>query len=143
VESRRRTRPAGTPHSSPLEAPGETSYGCSSAKRERDARDGARFFADPHWPFGQRHRQAVAELLTRLNFGLTIGNFELDFDDGEVRYRSSVDVEGTELTSELIKPLAAAAVLNMDYYLPGIRAVATGDATPLEAFAALEGTESP
>src|SRR5207244_3217627 len=73
-----------------------------------------------------RRRRAVAELLTRLNDGLTIGNFE----DGEVRYRASVDVEGTELTPELIKPLAAAAVLNMDYYPPGIRAVARGESTP-------------
>ena len=87
-------------------------------------------------------RQAVAELLTRLNYALTIGNFELDFEDGEVRYRASVDVEETELTPELIKPLAAAAVLNMDYYLPGIRAVANAESTPLEAFAALEGTQS-
>jgi hypothetical protein len=28
----------------------------------------------------------------------------------------------------------------MDYYLPGIRAVAGGEATPAEAFASLEGT---
>jgi hypothetical protein len=108
-----------------------------------EEKDAFVFYAMFPQAVAEERRQAVAELLTRLNFGLTIGNFELDFDDGEVRYRSSVDVEGTELTSELIKPLAAAAVLNMDYYLPGIRAVATGDATPLEAFAALEGTESP
>jgi hypothetical protein len=85
-------------------------------------------------------RSAVAELLTRLNYGLTIGNFELDFADGEVRYRASIDVDTTELQPELIKPLAAAAVLNMDYYLPGIRAVVRGEATPGEAFASLEGT---
>jgi hypothetical protein len=85
-------------------------------------------------------RPAVAELITRLNYGLTIGNFELDFGDGEVRYRASVDVEDTELQPELIKPLAAAAVLNMDYYIPGIRAVVRGDATPAEAFTSLEGT---
>src|SRR3954467_14939357 len=34
-------------------------------------------------------RLAVAEYITRANYGLRIGNFEMDFDDGEVRYKSS------------------------------------------------------
>ena len=110
--------------------------------RAVESKDAFVFYAMFPQAVGKRRRQAVAELLTRLNYGLTIGNFELDFEDGEVRYRASVDVKGTELTPELIKPVAAAAVLNMDYYLPGIRAVAAGESTPLEAFAAIEGTQS-
>jgi hypothetical protein len=36
-------------------------------------------------------RAAVAEGLTRLNYGLLVGAFELDLDDGEVRCRTSID----------------------------------------------------
>src|SRR5512134_1603120 len=47
-------------------------------------------------------RPAVAEYLTRANYGLRIGNFELDYADGEVRYKSSLDFEGQDLTPDLI-----------------------------------------
>ncbi len=33
-------------------------------------------------------RPQVAEFLTRANYGLKIGKFELDYNDGEVRYQS-------------------------------------------------------
>jgi hypothetical protein len=33
-------------------------------------------------------RLAVAEFLTRANYGMRIGNFELDYSDGEVRYKT-------------------------------------------------------
>lgn len=40
-------------------------------------------------------RPAVAEYITRANYGLYVGNFEMDYTDGEVRYKSSIDVENT------------------------------------------------
>jgi hypothetical protein len=39
-------------------------------------------------------RPILADFLTRANYGLYIGNFEMDFNDGEVRYKTSIDVEG-------------------------------------------------
>ena len=44
-------------------------------------------------------RAAVMELVTRANYGLRLGCFELDLDDGEVRFRASLDFEGTEPSS--------------------------------------------
>ena len=66
---------------------------------------------------------AVAEFITRANYGLIIGNFELDFSDGEIRYKTSLDVEGDRLSQALIKQLVYTNVLTMDQYLPGILAV--------------------
>ena len=43
------------------------------------------------------HIGAVAEFITRVNYGMIIGNFELDYNDGEVRYKTSIDVEGDAL----------------------------------------------
>ena len=45
---------------------------------------------------------SAAEFVTRANRGMRIGNFELDFDDGEIRYKTSLDVEGGELTPKMI-----------------------------------------
>lgn len=88
-------------------------------------------------------RQAVAEYLTRANYGLRIGNFELDYSDGEVRYKSSVDFEGQELTSDLIRNAIYPAVHTMDRYLTGLLRVSFGGATPHEAIEEVEGGKSP
>ena len=81
----------------------------------------------------------AAEFITRANYGLTIGNFELDFDDGEVRYKTSLDVEGTALTHSLCRQIVVANVFIMDRYLPGLMAVISGAQTPAQAVANIEG----
>ncbi len=88
-------------------------------------------------------RRAVSEFLTRANYGLRIGNFELDYSDGEVRYKSSLDFEGQTLTAELIRNAIYPAVHTMDRYLPGLLRVSFGGATPHEAIEEVEGGRSP
>jgi hypothetical protein len=51
-------------------------------------------------------RLAIAELLTRINYDMVIGNFELDFSDGEIRYKTSIDVEGESLSFAIVELLA-------------------------------------
>ena len=95
-------------------------------------------FAAPPPPVVE-DRSAVAEYLTRANYGLRIGNFELDYADGEVRYKSSLDFEGQTLTAELIRNAIYPAVHTMDRYLPGLLRVTFGGATPHEAIEEVEG----
>lgn len=83
-------------------------------------------------------RPAVAEFITRANYGLRIGNFEMDFDDGEVSYKSSLDFEGVALSPELIKNAIYPAVSTMDRYLPGLMSVVYGGTLPAEAIAEIE-----
>ena len=68
-------------------------------------------------------RSAIAELITKINYGMVIGNFEFDFSDGEIRYKTSLDVEGDRLSLALIKQAVYINVLTMDKYLPAIAAV--------------------
>ncbi|WP_334109868.1 YbjN domain-containing protein [Thermodesulfitimonas autotrophica] len=42
---------------------------------------------------GTARRAETAALLNRLNWKVAIGNFEMDPADGEIRYRTAVDVE--------------------------------------------------
>jgi hypothetical protein len=86
----------------------------------------------------ENKRQAVAEFLTRANSGMIIGNFELDFADGEIRYKTSIDVDGDTLSSALIKRLVYANVTMMDEYLPGIMSVIYGEVEPKDAIAQIE-----
>jgi hypothetical protein len=81
---------------------------------------------------------AAMEFLTRANYGLYIGNFELDLSDGEVRYKTSVDVEGTPEIGALLKQITYANVTTMDRYLPGLMAVCYGNVSPEDAIAMVE-----
>jgi hypothetical protein len=82
---------------------------------------------------------AIAEFIARANFGMIIGNFELDFTDGEIRYKTSIDVEGANLTFLQIKRLVYANVMMMDQYLPGIMSLLDSDVEPKDAIAQIEG----
>ncbi|MBE9225432.1 YbjN domain-containing protein [Phormidium sp. LEGE 05292] len=86
----------------------------------------------------ENKRLAVAEFITRANYGMIIGNFELDFSDGEIRYKTSIDVEGDRLSFGLIKRLVYANVTMMDEYLPGIMSIIYGEAEAGEAIAKIE-----
>ena len=81
---------------------------------------------------------AMAVFVTRANYGMIIGNFELDLESGELRYKTSIDVEGAELTSPLIQHMVYANVMMMDNYLPGVMAVIAGTSSE-EAIAMVEG----
>ncbi|MBN1202341.1 MAG: YbjN domain-containing protein [Anaerolineae bacterium] len=87
----------------------------------------------------ENKRSAVAEFITRANYGMIMGNFELDFRDGEVRYKTSIDVEGDEISQALIRNMVYANVTLFDRYLPGLMTVIYGGATPEEAIQSVEG----
>jgi hypothetical protein len=83
-------------------------------------------------------RWLALEYLARANFNLIIGNFEVDFESGEVRYKTSIDVEGATFTYELFKPVIYANLFLMEKYLPGLQAVLFEDIRPRQAIEAVE-----
>ena len=83
-------------------------------------------------------REAVAEFVTRANYGMRIGNFEMDFADGEIRSRSSLDFEGISLSAQLIKNALYPAVQTTDQYLPGLMKVIYGDGKPEDIIGEIE-----
>lgn len=80
----------------------------------------------------------IVEFITRANYGMIIGNFELDYADGEVRYKTSIDVEGDRLSAPLVKQMVYANVLIMDRYLSGMMRVIYGDALPADEVKQIE-----
>jgi hypothetical protein len=88
----------------------------------------------------EERRWAVVEYLMRANYGLSIGNFEMDFDDGEVRFRTGIDVEGDRLSPALLKSLIYSNWVTMDRYLLGLQAVMADELSPSDA---IEQAEAP
>ena len=85
----------------------------------------------------------LSEFITRANYGLIIGNFELDYNDGEIRYKTSIDVEGDRLSKALLEQLVYANLTITDRYLPGVMAVLYGDVDPETAILQVETPELP
>ena len=81
----------------------------------------------------------VAEFISRANYGMAVGNFELDFNDGEIRYKTSIDVDGNQLNFDFIRSLVYTNVMMMDQYLPGIMSVIQGEMEAEEAILRVEG----
>lgn len=81
---------------------------------------------------------ALADFLMRANYGLALGNFELDMNDGEMNFKNSVDVTGGALTELMVKTLVVFAIETTNRYLPGMRAVLAGT-SPKDAIEAIDG----
>ena len=69
----------------------------------------------------------VLRFAAMANYGLASGNFEVDVEDGEIRYKSYVDCDGLEkLPKELFDDGINACWAMMDRYGNGFAALAMG-----------------
>lgn len=83
-------------------------------------------------------RALAAEFLTRANAGLVSGNFEMDWDTGEVRFKSSVDARGAKLGRTLVRNVVSAAMHTLNGYDAAFVEVARGRLSPKAAIALVE-----
>jgi hypothetical protein len=90
----------------------------------------------------EERRAQVMEFITRANFGLAVGNFELDLDDGEIRFRTSLDVKGHRLSPALLRQLVWDNIAATDKYLPGLREVIESGVRAREALAKIQSDHS-
>ena len=78
-------------------------------------------------------RNKCAELLTRINYDLTLGCFEMDYADGEIRFRTSVMVPGADITPGIIEHLIRANLHIVEENYPQIMAVLYAGVSPEDA----------
>jgi hypothetical protein len=109
---------------------------CYAEAREKQQQ--FRFYSIFPFDIPENKRLAIAEFLTRANYGLIIGNFEMDLEDGEIRYKTSAIAEANTLTLSLLKELVYTNVLTMDKYFPGMMSIISVDISPSAALDALE-----
>ena len=83
----------------------------------------------------------MSEFTSRANRGMRIGNFELDYDDGEIRFKTSVDVEGGALTHKMIDNLLRANLTTMNRYFPGMMELIYADEEPSTIIRKIETPE--
>ena len=84
----------------------------------------------------------MCELLTRLNYGSFLGNFEMDYEDGEVRYKTSICCSSLELTDNILEHIIMINIVMMDTALTGIMKLIYGEITAKEAYNMIENIKS-
>ncbi len=81
----------------------------------------------------------VVEFITRVNYNLSLGGFEMDYENGKVRYHVSVPMSALrEERDELLPRTLFLPVEMLDRYAKGLAEVILGVKAPLEAIAECE-----
>lgn len=65
----------------------------------------------------------IAAFLSRANYGLRIGNFELDCDDGEIRFKVYTPCNDITPSREIVKASIVVPAMMFERYAPGILSV--------------------
>ena len=93
-------------------------------------------YGTPELDVPAEHRQTLSDFITRVNFGILVGNFELDFDDGECRFKTSFDSDHGRVPASIFVNALESNHANMQKYLPSIEDIANGRKTLDEALIA-------
>lgn len=72
------------------------------------------------------NRDAVVRHLTRINWNLPIGNFEMNCDDGAVRYRLGLDFSGSDLSASTLRHVMLTAMKIIEENAPGLSGAMAG-----------------
>jgi len=80
-----------------------------------------------------KRRSSICEFLTRLNWDLPFGSFQMDLSDGEVIYQSAIDVEDGVLSTTMVGNMVSDAIRAVDNNFPGLMAVTFAGILPADA----------
>lgn len=103
-----------------------------------DACDILMFHANLPMRVPKNRRAAVAEFLSRANWGMIFGNFEMNWSDGQVVFRTSIPVASRPPSEDSLAHLVFANCMMADCYLLGLAEVAFGRRPPKMAVAHIE-----
>ena len=80
----------------------------------------------------EEHRAAVAEYMLRINYGLKLGAFELDFRDGEVRYKCTLSAMAGTPSPQDAERVIIMPVLMLEQFGEGLVRCMLGVGNPAE-----------
>ena len=79
----------------------------------------------------EEYRPAIAEYITRANYGMTNGNFELDYNDGEIRFKIYTNYKGLdEIAEDIVEDSFVIPIVMYERYGNGLAALMMGFSDP-------------
>ena len=88
-------------------------------------------------------RKRLSEFITIANYGLILGNFELDMDDGELRFKTTFIYNEEDQSATLFNQHWFNALFMMDKYFPGVMAVLFAGLEPRVAISQINNVIDP
>ena len=89
----------------------------------------------------ESRRLAVADLLTRANYGMKFGAFEMDFSDGEVRFKISTILREGQLSPQMVGAMIGISLSMLDTHYPALMGVCFGNQLPSDAAEAIRNRQ--
>jgi hypothetical protein len=83
-------------------------------------------------------RPAIAEAVARANYGLKVGKFEFDTDEGDLRFHAAHILMYDSLEGETIQRLMGTTIAMLNMYLPAFLSVIYGNEPPKDAVRQVE-----
>lgn len=83
-------------------------------------------------------RTQIAEFITRANYGLKYGAFEMDYNEGDVRFHLTMPMSAVRADKMILPTLLIAPPRMLDQYSKGFSEVLMGLKTPEEAIKGCE-----
>ena len=83
-------------------------------------------------------RPAIAEAVARANYGLRVGKFEFNVDEGDLRFQASQALTGEAVGEGVIDRLIGTTMAMLDMYLPAFLSVIYGNELPKDAIRCAE-----
>ena len=80
-------------------------------------------------------RFETAALLTRINYDIVYGSFDMDFSDGDIRFRFPVDCDGMLPSRDIVQDSVALPALMMERFGDAIYRVMNGECSAETAHA--------
>ncbi len=89
-------------------------------------------------PDARKRMHEFLMALSRANFGLLNGCFEIDFDTGESRFRNVLNLRDKKTDTKEVAQLLSGALLMARTYVPAFQKIIETDADPLETIDEVE-----
>ncbi len=90
--------------------------------------------SSPGVPCPENRRVALSEFLNRINSGLMQGNFDLDMNDGQTRFRTCLECSGQTLSESHLDLFFCLHFTTLDHYFSSLMRVIYGQLSAEEAF---------
>ena len=82
-------------------------------------------------------RQVAAEMLAMMNYDMVMGCFELDIGDGEVRFRTTLPIDGDQVSDKLLEKLIFVNLTVTDHFFPALTSICEEGVTATAALGKL------
>ncbi|SMP77506.1 Putative sensory transduction regulator [Neorhodopirellula lusitana] len=84
-------------------------------------------FTHPANKIPEGYRTQIAEAVTRANYGLKLGKFEMDLDDGEIRYQTALPLGDSFPCDEVLDHILYVGGAMVDRYVPAFLSIVYGN----------------